>query len=229
MADELQLNFQTQMAVDGSPLEELRAFMPEEAAADLVPTEENQKRIAKRLGNVKHGLAAAVPMLCRGQDGCPYHQTCPLVQTGMSFQHMMTELCPIEKYYMTKWSTQLSSELQLDPDQVVDKWAAMDIIKWMVLQHRALCLMETRPSVTEMQVVGLSEDGTPVEREEVNILVEFVDRCERAIQRCLKTLNATREAKAKNKESDASMASALAQLKQKVHDITAETTVELDS
>jgi hypothetical protein len=165
---------------------------------------------------------------CKGPDGCPYSQTCPLVEAGMSFDGVIGSGCPLEKYYLTNWSAQLSAELQLDPDRAIDKWAAMDIVKWMVLENRALELLKIRPSVTEMQIISVTQDGDPVEQEIMNPLIEFVDRCERAIQRSLKTLNATREMKAKTNLLDvANVSELIRDLKDKSVEVEASAEIKL--
>jgi len=224
--NELELKFDVKAMSDGTPLQDLKQYLPEKTQKSIDENERNRRIIGRRLGNIRHGLSSAVPLLCRGADGCPYSRTCPLVEIGADFSDLLGDGCPLEKYYMTEWSAQLSRELQLDENQTVDKWAAMDIIKWMILQNRALELMKTRPEVTEMAVVGVDEQGNPVEAEQINILIKFINQCEASIQRSLKTLNATREAKAKT-GGDTSLAAELAKLREKIHGIETEVRIEI--
>ena len=161
----------------------------------LTPRE--AKKLVVYLNTLKHGFTASVPILCTG-DRCPYAQKCPLVEMNSC---PIGKDCPIEGTLIEMWHSDYMRNLEVDPDNRVDSALVSDVVFWEILEKRATEELAKRPEILRKNVAGFQEtsDGVkPVYKEEMNQIINFLEKAQKQKLKIMNALIATREAKAKD-------------------------------
>jgi hypothetical protein len=164
---------------------------------EITLTPKEAKRLVLYLNTLKHGFAATAPMICMGEQ-CPYSEKCPL-GTGNSYN--IGKECPIEGTLLEMWHNDYVKELGVDPDSKVDGALVGDLVFWEILEKRATEELAKKPEILQRNVAGFQQtpDGLkPVYRDEMNQIVNFLEKAQRQKLKIMNALIATREAKAKD-------------------------------
>lgn len=149
-----------------------------------------------RAGSVKHGLFAAIPMVCRGADKCVYADTCPLAMQDME---PTGERCPIEiSHILTKYKA-YTEELNIDQDNIVDMSLVKDLIDLDVQIARADNKLAIDGDFIQMVTVTVTEEGDEIQNPAIHKAVEYKDKLLKKRHDVLGLLHSTRKDKAGDK------------------------------
>lgn len=144
---------------------------------------------------VKHGLYAAIPMVCRG-DKCVYKETCPLLAQDLA---PINERCPLEiSHILTKFQ-KYTEELQIDQDNIVDMTLVKDLIDLDVQIARADNKLAIDGDFIQMVTIAVSEDGDEIQNPAIHKAVEYKDKLLKKRHDVLQLLHSTRKDKAGDK------------------------------
>lgn len=164
---------------------------------ELTLTPREVKKLVLYINTLKHGFAATVPMLCMGEQ-CPYSGKCPL---GSNNNYPIGKDCPIEGTLREMWHNDYVTELGVDPESKVDGALVGDLVFWEILEKRATEELAKKPEILQKNVAGFqqtSEGMKPVYKDEMNQIVNFLEKAQRQKLKIMNALIATREAKAKD-------------------------------
>lgn len=157
-------------------------------------TEEQGKRINKALGRMVTGVAASVPILCRGSQ-CSYSETCPFFKENA---HVVGEKCPVEVSLIEAWAQDFIEELAINPNSITEVQILSRLIEISVLERRLTLYMSLHePDLTYEANIGVDEAGNVLTAKQSSISFEQRQRLDREKMRLLESLNATRERKFK--------------------------------
>ena len=164
---------------------------------EVTLTPKEAKKLIVYLNTLKHGFAATAPMMCLGEQ-CPYAVKCPL---GTNNSYPIGKECPIEGALLDMWHGDYVKELGIDPDSKVDGALVGDLVFWEILEKRATEELAKNPAIMQKNVAGFQNtpDGLkPVYRDEMNQIINFLEKAQRQKLKIMNALIATREAKAKD-------------------------------
>jgi hypothetical protein len=164
---------------------------------EITLTPKEAKRLVLYLNTLKHGFAATAPMICMGEQ-CPYSAKCPL---GTSNTYPIGKECPIEGTLLEMWYNDYVRELGVDPESKVDGALVGDLVFWEILEKRATEELSKKPEILQKNVAGFQNtpDGLkPVYKDEMNQIINFLEKAQRQKLKIMNALIATREAKAKD-------------------------------
>jgi hypothetical protein len=179
----------------GSVLEQFAKKLQDGYEITLTPKE--VKKLVLYVNTLKHGFSASVPLICTGEK-CPYASKCPL---GENNNYPIGKECPIESTLTDIWYSDYIKDLEVDPDNRVDTALVGDVVFWEILEKRAAEELAKKPEIIRRNVAGFQDtkDGVkPIYREEMNQIINFLEKAQKQKLKVLNALIATREAKAKD-------------------------------
>jgi hypothetical protein len=160
-------------------------------------SDKSKKAIQRSIGrsNVKHGLYASIPLICRGDD-CAYHDTCPLY---IDNEHPEGARCPIEiSHILTKFQ-QYTKELDIDQENIIDMTLIKDLIDLDVQISRADNKLAIDGDFIQMVTIAVTDDGDEIQNPAIHKAVEYKDKLLKKRHDVLGLLHSTRKDKAGDK------------------------------
>ena len=168
-------------------------FLDEKYVAAANFSDEEIKSIDKFLNNYSSGDYKAIPLICSGSL-CIYSGLCPLVAMK---RPPLKSPCPFESYFVKKWENEYIVSLEADWDDKIERSLIMDLVEIDILNMRANTMLATEGFIME-NVVGIDpETGDPLMHKEEHVAIKLKDRVKARRDRILKSMIATRDAKAK--------------------------------
>ena len=164
---------------------------------EITLTPKEAKRLILYVNTLKHGFSASVPMVCMGEQ-CPYTSKCPL---GTNNNYPIGKDCPIEGTLLDMWYNDYIKELGVDPESKVDGALVGDLVFWEMLEKRASEELAKKPEILQKNIAGFqqTDEGLkPIYRDEMNQIVNFLEKAQKQKLKIMNSLIATREAKAKD-------------------------------
>lgn len=152
-------------------------------------------QVANEIHSTKHGLYAAIPMVCKESD-CPYAPVCPILKAGLT---TLGERCVLEISLITKKYTEYMKELDIEEEDSVDLSLLKDLIDYDVQILRAENKMAVDGDFVKENVVGIGDDGAPIVQEQISNAANYKDKIQSKRNRTLELLNSTRKDKAGSK------------------------------
>lgn len=156
--------------------------------------------IAKRLRNTKHGMYASVPIICKA-EACPYAGSCELQQMGLA---PFAEKCPMEIAAIEDLFQRYCVDMKIDPtdpSQQVDAIMVKEVVDIDINMLRCDKKMAVSADFILEQVVGMSDEGEAITRQELHPLTEFKEKLRAQKFKTLNLLNSTRKDKEGSKMS----------------------------
>jgi hypothetical protein len=156
--------------------------------------------IAKRLRNTKHGMYASVPIICKAES-CPYAESCELQQMGLA---PFGDKCPMEIAAIEDLFQRYCGDMNIDPSdeaQQVDAIMVKEVVDLDISMLRCDKKMAINADFIIDQVVGMSDDGSPISRQELHPLTEYKEKLRAQKFKTLNLLNSTRKDKEGGKVS----------------------------
>jgi hypothetical protein len=180
--------------------------------------------IANQMANIKHGLYASIPMICKG-PACPYAATCPLLAIDLAPER---ERCPLEISKIMKRFEQYSHELAIDEDNIIDMTLVKDLIDIDIQLIRAENKLAIDADFIQDVIIMITEHGDEITQPQIHKAVDYKDKLLKKRHEILGLLNSTRKDKAGDKLTivldPSSYASQLmsqaAEMKERIIDVT---------
>ncbi len=169
---------------------------PEEYG-DIVLSKEDALMVHRRLIGVKWGGAAAkVPLMCGGEEVCPFSDECPFVELH---KIPVGRKCPIEKELIAYWVSKYMDEFEVDQANQSEISLITELAELDIYDYRASLLLSQPENADMMQqiVVGVNADGNPIYNEDIHKAFELKERVKRRKQLILESLVGTRREKYK--------------------------------
>lgn len=157
-----------------------------DSTVDITKIMQASEGIAK----LEHGYHASVPMRCRGNE-CPMAKTCPLWSAG--FTYMLDKQCPLEQHLLKTYQSKIQSILNIDPTNFLETGIAAEIAEIDIYQMRVSNRIGYEDFVKQ-QIVGISDDGDPMYREELHQAVIWKEMLSKRKLKLMDSLLATRKA-----------------------------------
>jgi len=164
---------------------------------EITLTPKETKKLVLYLNTLKHGFSATVPMTCMGEQ-CPYSNKCPL---GDNNNYPAGRDCPIEDTLREVWYQDYAESLEVNPDSKVDTSLVGDLVFWEMLEKRATEELARKPEIMRKNVAGFqptAEGLKPIYKDELNQIINFLEKAQRQKLKIMNALIATREAKSKD-------------------------------
>lgn len=140
--------------------------------------------------NLKHGMFANVPMVCKG-GACPLHEVCTIPLN----KRPVMQRCPIEIAAIIEQYDKYCSELNVGPTDYFDQGQIKDIVDIEVKLLRANGHLAISGSFIEQVVTAVDEQGNVHYRPELNKATEYEDKLLNRKKSILAELMATRKSK----------------------------------
>lgn len=150
--------------------------------------------IAKRLRQTKHGMYASVPIICKA-EACPYAESCELQQMNLA---PYGDKCPMEiaaiEDLFWRYCTDMGIDAE-DPNQQVDAIMVKEVVDIDISMLRCDKKMAISADFIIDQVVGVTDDGDTLSRQELHPLTEYKEKLRNQKFKTLNLLNSTRKDK----------------------------------
>lgn len=139
--------------------------------------------------NLKHGMFANVPMVCKGGD-CPMSEVCTVAMQNRPFG----QRCPIEIAAIIDRYDKYCEELGLGPNDYFDQSQVKDLVDIEVKLLRANGQLAISGNFIEQVVTGIDDNGNAHLRPELHKATEYEEKLLARKSKILADLNATRKA-----------------------------------
>lgn len=184
---------------DGSPMsydEKLSGFyklMESQSVWGSNKLLKNSVQAAMTMMSTKTGMYGKIPIYCKGEN-CPYSESCGLVTYEI---YPKGQACPIEIAFIERQWAKYSAEFDLSTDDATDEALVIEIIRMEVYMERCTALMSKELSPVQLEIVGMTEDGSPIQSPSVSKAVEAYERFSRIRNKNYELMLATRKDKSK--------------------------------
>ncbi|MGL4818462.1 MAG: hypothetical protein ACRC5C_00555 [Bacilli bacterium] len=145
--------------------------------------------------NTKHGLYAAIPMVCKGQE-CPYASVCPLLDSGSD---PTGSRCPLEIGLILKRYEEYVHEFGVSEGDVVDMSMIKDLIDYDVQLFRAENKIAMEGDFVEDVVISVTDTGREITTPQISKAAEYKERIMAKKHKVLQLMHSTRSDKAGDK------------------------------
>lgn len=147
--------------------------------------------------NLKHGMFANVPMVCKAAD-CPMHKVCtvPLAKRPIG------QRCPIEIAAIIDRYDKYCNELGIGPEEYFDQSQVKDLVDIEVKLLRTNGHLAISGNFIEQVVSGIDSDGNAHYRPELHKATDYEERLLNRKRAILADLNATRKSKKQDDHVD---------------------------
>lgn len=194
---------------------------------DIVLSKEDALTVHRRLIGVKWGGAAAkVPLMCGGEEICPFTDQCPFIEIKRKQGRNVVPVgrqCPIERELIAYWVSKYMDEFEVDESNQSEISLITELAELDIYDYRASLLLSEAGNANMMQeiVVGVNADGNPIYNEDIHKAFELKERVKRRKHIILESLVGTRKEKyrrdaALKKRSEDDPSTTAADLKKKL-------------
>lgn len=158
---------------------------------------ETRGMIAQSLNiyNRTHGMYAAIPMMCRGQE-CPYAEICPMLDNGYE---PTGSRCPLEIALIMKRHDEYVHEFSIDESNIVDMGLVKDLCDYDVQLFRAENRIAMEGDFIEHIVTTVTENGKEITNPQISKAAEYKERIMVKKHKVLQLMHSTRSDKAGDK------------------------------
>lgn len=197
MSVEKRMEELSQLAVESPAELRLRAMNELEMPSTWKVSNETRGMIAQSMDiyNTKHGLYAAIPMMCKGEK-CPYAEVCPLLSGGMD---PSGSRCPLEIGLIMKRYEEYKNQFNIIEDDVVDMGFVKDLVDYDVQLFRAENKIAMQGDFIEDVVVTVTEGGQEITAPRISQAAEYKDKIMNKKHKVLQLMHSTRSDKAGDK------------------------------
>lgn len=145
--------------------------------------------------NTKHGLYAAIPLMCKGER-CPYAEVCPLLSGGMD---PSGSRCPLEIGLIMKRYEEYKDTFGIEEDNVVDMGFVKDLVDYDVQLFRAENKIAMQGDFIEEVVVTVTDGGQEITAPRISQAADYKEKISNKKHKVLQLMHATRSDKAGDK------------------------------
>jgi hypothetical protein len=147
---------------------------------------------AIRPSKTKTSLFSSIPMRCTAEK-CPFADTCPLQQQSIA---PVGKPCPIEMALVSQFMESIMTELNVNPDNLIEVSMVRDLVDQEVQQLRATKIL-AKESFIQENIIGIDDQGRPIIKKEMHLAVELSDKLLKRKKEIRNQMMATREQRAK--------------------------------
>lgn len=145
--------------------------------------------------NTKHGLYAAVPLMCKGER-CPFSEVCPLIDRG---DDPTGSRCPIEIGLILRKYEEYKNYFQVEEDDVVDMGLIKDLVDYDIQLHRAENRIAMQADFLEDVVISVTENGQEITAPQISQAANYKEKIQTKKHKVLQLMHSTRSDKAGDK------------------------------
>jgi hypothetical protein len=157
----------------------------------------DQVQLHRQSFNLRHGMFANVPMVCKGAD-CPLHKVCTVPLN----KRPVDQRCPIEIAAIIDRYEKYCGELGVGPEDYFDQSQVKDLVDCEVKLMRANGHLAISGNFIEQVVSAIDDKGNVHYRPELHKATEYEEKLLVRKSRILTELNTTRKAKKQDKKVD---------------------------
>ena len=140
--------------------------------------------------NLKHGMFANVPMICKGTE-CPLHELCTIpIRNRPVFKR-----CPIEIAAIIEQFDKYCTELDIGENEHFDRSMLKDLVDVEIKLLRANGHLAISGDFIEQVVTAIDDKGNPHTRPELHKATEYEETLLERKRKILNELKATRKSK----------------------------------
>jgi hypothetical protein len=177
------------------------------AYLDRLPSEKRE-RVVQSTKRISHGLHAVAPLTCLGPDKCPFLAHCPIPDRDMLGRPLATApeqfpmglQCVMESEYMAQKIGEYAIHLQVETTNPVEMSMVGELALCDLLKNRIMMVVSGGDKqghgrdLMKMDVIGISENGSPTESSKIHPALEYVDKLHNRRVKILDKMMATRKA-----------------------------------
>jgi hypothetical protein len=158
------------------------------AAWGQTATNIEEVRKHRQMFNLKHGMFANVPMICKGA-ACPMHELCTIPLS----KRPVFKRCPIEIAAIIDRYDKYCEELQVGPEDYLDQSQVKDLVDTEIKLLRAQGHLAISGDFIEQVVATVDEKGNVHTRPELHKATEYERQLLERKRKILSDLKATRK------------------------------------
>lgn len=155
----------------------------------------DEVRKARQSLNLKHGMFANVPMVCKGSD-CPLFEVCTVAPSN----HPVGQRCPIEIASIIELYDRYCNELGVGPEDYFDQSQVKDLVDCDIKLMRAQGQLAISADFIQQVVTAVDNKGVAHKKPELHKATEYEDKLIARKYRILNDLAATRNKKNRDKQ-----------------------------
>lgn len=166
---------------------------------DIMFSKDDAQLVHRRLIGVKWGGAAAkTPLMCGGEEICPFAEDCPFVELERKSGEKKVPVgrkCPIEKELIAFWVARYIQTFEVDTENQAEVSLVVELAELDIFDYRCSLILsrETNAEMTQEVVVGVDPEGRPISNEEIHKAFEIKERVKKRKQQILESLVGTRK------------------------------------
>jgi hypothetical protein len=182
-------------------------------------TDEERDMVLEELrpSKTKTSMFSSIPMKCKARS-CTFADTCPLQQKNIAPQG---KPCPIEMAMIRQFTEDYITELNVDPNNLVEVSMIRDLVDQEVQYIRKSKLLAKEDFIQE-NVIGISPQGEALMSKQLHLAVDLEDKLHKRKRDLRNSLMATREARAKIGQGNIDTAQALSTIFEEVRAVEIE-------
>jgi hypothetical protein len=164
--------------------------------SDLAFTAEEAEVISKHLRYLRTGLNTVVPILCGGEEICPFTDYCPFVKIK---KVPLGRVCPLEQQLIILWTEQYIREYNVDPANFSELSLVQELAELDIYDRRATFLLQKGEGQTmlQKQPTGIDAEGNVVYQTQIHQAWEAKERFKNRKLKIMEALVGTRKEKYK--------------------------------
>lgn len=162
----------------------------------------------------RNSMFSSIPMNCEAEK-CLFASTCPLLKENLAPRN---NPCPIEMSMVSQFTAEYMSQLDVNPNNLVEVSMVRDLVDQEIQYMRKTKLLAKEHFIQE-NVIGVDQDGQPILKKELHLAVELEDKLHKRRKDLRNQLLATREARAKVGQIQLDTAQAISEIIDKVQSI----------
>lgn len=184
-----------------------------QAYLDRIP--DRKSKIMRRVNRSVAGMDSAAPLLCKGPHKCSIFDFCPVPDRNEDGEPVIGSLqdypvghqCVLEKLYMVQKVTHLIEHLNVKLDDPVEMAIIQELAVIDLYKNRAQMFLSrgdkdgAGQDFMKTDITGFDDLGNKATNSKLHPLVDMIDKLEKRRAGWLDKLNATRQAKEKQKHT----------------------------
>ncbi len=167
--------------------------------ADIMFTKKDAQHVHRRLLGVRWGGAAAkTPLMCGGEELCPFSEDCPFVELQRTTGEVKVPVgrkCPIEKELIAFWVARYMQTFDIDPENQAEISLVVELAELDIFDYRCSLILSRgeNAEMTQEIVVGVDTQGRAITNEEIHKAFEIKERVKKRKHTILESLVGTRK------------------------------------
>jgi len=181
-------------------------------------------KIAASQRQLRHGLFASVPIVCKGIE-CAYAETCGILEMDLA---PVGERCPLEIAHACDLYHMMCKELQIDEESIIDLQLIKELIDIEVVMERCDRTLAKDGDIMSSVTIGATVRGEAIISTEIHKAFDLKDKLARRKHEVLRLLNSTRKDKAQEDQGFIDPSTYASQMLAKAREIALRDTIVVE-